>query len=134
MLNIHIFPTPLYMYMHLKCHYFLTFTILVVTFFHIAGNLGNPFKFEHQYVLNCPPYLLPGIHCEPPLQTKRRTPGPQTSLHNGFYDNGNQSADEYTLLGNQDKFSQNVRYKTKSAGYARDSSPPKQMKMEKVII
>lgn len=76
--------------------------------------------------------IIPGLHCEPPLQTKKRTPGPRTSLHNGFYDNGYLATDECTLLGNQDKFANNVKYKVKSAVNSRDISPPKQMKLEKV--
>ncbi|XP_060604300.1 nuclear protein MDM1-like isoform X3 [Ruditapes philippinarum] len=69
--------------------------------------------------------------CEPPLQSKRRTPGPVTSLTNGFYENGAGKQDEYALLGNQDKFSSNVKYRPRSAVNNRDISPPKQMKLQK---
>lgn len=58
-----------------------------------------------------------------------------TSLTNGFYDNQNVNAqDDYALLGNLDKFSENIRYKIKSAQYNRDSSPPKQMKMQPKVF
>ena len=71
--------------------------------------------------------------CEPPLQSKRRTPGPAVSLTNGFYENGGKQ-DDYALLGNQDKFSSNVKYRARSAVNSRDISPPKQMKLQKVNI
>lgn len=68
------------------------------------------------------------------MQSKRRTPGPTTTLSNGFYDNGYGGQEEYALLGNQDKFSENVKYRPRSAYYSRDISPPKQMKLQKVYI
>ena len=63
------------------------------------------------------------------MQSKRRTEGPPTTLTNGFYDNGH-DYDEFTLLGNQDKFSENVKYKLRER--MREVSPPKQMRMQKV--
>ncbi|XP_052249226.1 nuclear protein MDM1-like isoform X6 [Dreissena polymorpha] len=70
------------------------------------------------------------IQSEPPLQSKRRTPGIQTSMMNGFHDDHGHAADDFMLLGNQDKFSQNVKYKVKPSTYSRDISPPKQMKLQ----
>ncbi|KAL4225978.1 hypothetical protein ACF0H5_013965 [Mactra antiquata] len=72
------------------------------------------------------------IQCEPPLQSKRRTPGPPTTLSNGFHDNGmGDRRQDYALLGNQDKFSSNVKYVPKGASNnTRDISPPKQMKLQ----
>ncbi|XP_053378346.1 nuclear protein MDM1-like isoform X5 [Mercenaria mercenaria] len=82
-------------------------------------------KVEHDHSSEKP------IQSEPPLQSKRRTPGPTTSLTNGFYDNGIGRQEEYALLGNQDKFSENVKYRPRSAYNSRDISPPKQMKLQK---
>ncbi|KAK3610918.1 hypothetical protein CHS0354_017399 [Potamilus streckersoni] len=70
------------------------------------------------------------VKTEPPLQSKKRTPGPATTLGVNYYQ---QSLDDdaYYLLGNQDKFAKNVRYRPKSAGnYRRGVSPPKQQKLE----
>ena len=72
-----------------------------------------------------------GIQSEPPMQSKKRTEGPQTTLTNGFYDYG-PDQDEYALLGNQDKFAHNVKYKLRESLRAREVSPPKQMKLQKV--
>ncbi|KAL3851710.1 hypothetical protein ACJMK2_015437 [Sinanodonta woodiana] len=70
------------------------------------------------------------VKTEPPMQSKKRTPGPATTLGANYYQ---QSLDDdaYYLLGNQDKFAKNVRYRPKSAGnYRRGASPPKQQKLE----
>ena len=63
------------------------------------------------------------------MQSKKRSEGPPTTLTNGFYDNG-YDHDEYALLGNQDKFTENVKYKLRER--MREVSPPKQMRMQKV--
>lgn len=79
-------------------------------------------------------FLILAIQSEPPIQSKRRTPGPPTTLSNGYYDNGLGAQQDYALLGNQDKFSSNVRYHPKSAANnARDVSPPKQMKLKQKV-
>ena len=75
--------------------------------------------------------LFLGIQSEPPMQSKKRTEGPQTTLTNGFYDYG-PDQDEYALLGNQDKFAHNVKYKLRESLRSREVSPPKQMKLQKV--
>ncbi|XP_052781310.1 nuclear protein MDM1-like isoform X3 [Mya arenaria] len=69
------------------------------------------------------------VQSEPPLQSKRRTPGIPATLINGFHGDGG-GREEYTLLGNQDKFTENVKYKVKSNMYTRDISPPKQRKIQ----
>ena len=76
--------------------------------------------------------LLAGIQSEPAIQHKKRTEGPRTTLTNGFYDNG-YDHDEFALLGNQDKFSENVKYKLRESLRPREVSPPKQMRLQKVI-
>ena len=78
-------------------------------------------------------FLIPGIQTEPAIQSKRRTEGPRTTLTNGFYDNGI-DYNEFALLGNQDKFSENVKYKLRESQRPREVSPPKQMRLQKVCM
>ena len=71
------------------------------------------------------------IPSEPPMQSKRRTPGIPATIINGFHDDGaGGDREEYTLLGNQDKFSSNIKYKVKPNMYVREASPPKQRKLQ----
>ncbi|XP_063437267.1 nuclear protein MDM1-like isoform X1 [Mytilus trossulus] len=66
---------------------------------------------------------------EPPIQRKKRTTGPSTSLSNNFYESPGRFSDDYQLLGANDKFVTNVKYRSKSHG--REPSPPKQQKLSK---
>ena len=75
------------------------------------------------------------IPSEPPMQSKRRTPGIPATIINGFHDDGaGGDREEYTLLGNQDKFSSNIKYKVKPNMYVREASPPKQRKLQVQFI
>ena len=78
-------------------------------------------------------YFVLALQSEPPIQSKRRTPGPPTTLTNGFYEDG-MTQEDYALLGNQDKFAENVKYKVRPPLATRDPSPPKQMKLQKVLV
>ncbi|XP_052106918.1 nuclear protein MDM1-like isoform X2 [Mytilus californianus] len=66
---------------------------------------------------------------EPPIQRKKRTTGPSTSLSTNFYESPGRFSDDYQLLGANDKFVTNVKYRSKSHGRA--PSPPKQQKLSK---
>ena len=77
--------------------------------------------------------LISGLQSEPAIQGKKRTEGPRTTLTNGFYDNG-YDHDQFALLGNQDKFSENVKYKLREGLRLREVSPPKQMRLQKVSL
>lgn len=70
-----------------------------------------------------------GIPFEPPIQRKKRTNGPHTSLSTQFYESPGRFSDDYQLLGANDKFVPNVKYRSKSHGRA--PSPPKQQKLSK---
>ncbi|XP_033745457.1 nuclear protein MDM1-like isoform X2 [Pecten maximus] len=67
-----------------------------------------------------------GVPSEPPIQRKKRLDGPTTSLSNHF-NQGLESpgSEDFALLGANDKFMENVKYKAKSRG----ASPPKQQKL-----
>ncbi|XP_060067868.1 nuclear protein MDM1-like [Ylistrum balloti] len=69
---------------------------------------------------------LNSVPCEPPMQRKKRLDGPMTSLSTNF-NQGLESpgSEDYALLGANDKFMQNVKYKAKTRG----ASPPKQQKL-----
>ncbi|GFR79250.1 nuclear protein MDM1 [Elysia marginata] len=80
---------------------------------------------------------------EPPLQHKKRLGGPATSLSTDYFSVPAKRPD-FTLLGQQEKFAENVRYQPKGSGSETkiyknkenfgDASPPsKQLKMQKRI-
>lgn len=73
-----------------------------------------------------------GVPFEPPIQRKKRTTGPSTSLSNNFYESPGRLSDDYQLLGANDKFVTNVKYRSKSHGRA--PSPPKQQKLSKKTV
>lgn len=75
--------------------------------------------------------ILVGVPFEPPLQRKKRTNAPHTSLSTQFYESPPKFSDDYQLLGANEKFSHNVRYRSKSQGRA--PSPPKQQKLSKTV-
>jgi len=68
---------------------------------------------------------------EPPLQRKKRCVGPSVTLSADFYkmDSPSSVPEEYALLGANDKFVNNVKYKAKQ----REGSPPKQQKLSKTV-
>ena len=70
-----------------------------------------------------------GIPFEPPIQRKKRSSGPNPSLSTKFYECPDRFSDDYQLLGANDKFMPNVKYRSKSHG--RTPSPPKQQKLSK---
>ncbi|KAK7493951.1 hypothetical protein BaRGS_00014833 [Batillaria attramentaria] len=57
--------------------------------------------------------FLLGLSYEPPLQHKRRVNGPSTSWSFNYNDPG-PASDDYAILGQQEKFAPNVRYKPKA--------------------
>ncbi|KAL5014176.1 hypothetical protein ScPMuIL_008446 [Solemya velum] len=68
---------------------------------------------------------------EPPIQHKKRIVGPSTTLSMDYYEKKPLVQDEYMLLGNNEKFTENVRYRSKgSVNGGRDVSPPKQPKLQ----
>ncbi|RUS70894.1 hypothetical protein EGW08_021338, partial [Elysia chlorotica] len=80
---------------------------------------------------------------EPPLQHKKRLGGPATSLSTNYF-SGPSNRPEFTLLGQQEKFAENVKYQPKQSSsdpkvYKNkenfgDASPPsKQLRMQKRI-
>ena len=73
-----------------------------------------------------------GIPFEPPIQRKKRTGGPKTSLSTNFYESPGRFSDDYQLLGANDKFVPNVKYRSKSHGRA--PSPPKQQKLSRTTV
>ncbi|XP_056000269.1 uncharacterized protein LOC125657201 isoform X3 [Ostrea edulis] len=74
-----------------------------------------------------------GLTIEPPLQRKKRCTGPPTSLSTDFNQFPDSASDEYALLGRNDKFMENVRYKSKArqSHPLREASPPKQQRLQK---
>ncbi|OWF51431.1 nuclear protein MDM1-like isoform X2 [Mizuhopecten yessoensis] len=67
-----------------------------------------------------------GVPSEPPMQRKKRLDGPMTSISTNFHQEPESPASaEYALLGANDKFVENVKYKARSRG----ASPPKQQKL-----
>ncbi|XP_069140826.1 nuclear protein MDM1-like [Argopecten irradians] len=71
---------------------------------------------------------LNSVPSEPPIQRKKRLDGPVTSLSTHFHQGMESPASEdFALLGANDKFVENVKYKAKSRG----ASPPKQQKLSK---
>lgn len=77
--------------------------------------------------------LYVGIPTEPPLQRKKRCDAPMTSLSTNFYQGlESPSSGDFALLGANDKFTENVKYKARTRG----ASPPKQQKlaMDKVDL
>ncbi|XP_064605054.1 nuclear protein MDM1-like isoform X2 [Liolophura sinensis] len=77
--------------------------------------------------------------CEPALQRKKRVAAPVTSLSSEFFDGSSPTpADEYILLGNNEKFSENIKYRNRNSNNLknvgafnfRDASPPKIQKMK----
>ncbi|XP_061187580.1 nuclear protein MDM1-like isoform X2 [Saccostrea echinata] len=73
-----------------------------------------------------------GVTMEPPLQRKKHCPGPPTTLSTDFNQFPDSASDDFALLGRNDKFSENVRYKSKGrhSHQAREASPPKQQKLQ----
>ncbi|XP_078340147.1 uncharacterized protein LOC111109171 isoform X3 [Crassostrea virginica] len=73
-----------------------------------------------------------GIVMEPPLQRKKRCTGPATTLSSDFNQFPDTASDDFALLGRNDKFTENVRYKSKGrhGHQAREVSPPKQQKLQ----
>lgn len=73
-----------------------------------------------------------GTVMEPPLQRKKRCTGPPTTLSTDFNQFPDAASDDFALLGRNDKFMENVRYKAKShhTAPAREASPPKQQRLQ----
>lgn len=73
-----------------------------------------------------------GIVMEPPLQRKKRCTGPPTTLSTDFNQFPDAASDDFALLGRNDKFTENVRYKAKGhhTAPAREASPPKQQRLQ----
>lgn len=73
-----------------------------------------------------------GTVMEPPLQRKKRCTGPPTTLSSDFNQFPDAASDDFALLGRNDKFMENVRYKAKShhTAPAREASPPKQQRLQ----
>ncbi|XP_025107238.1 nuclear protein MDM1-like isoform X3 [Pomacea canaliculata] len=89
-----------------------------------------------------------GISCEPALQHKKRVEGPPTSLSANLHETSGVKRREYALLGQQEKFAQNVQYLLKGPSSSdlsinlkenqntnkrvddKDVSPSKQMKID----
>ncbi|KAK3773690.1 hypothetical protein RRG08_001420 [Elysia crispata] len=80
---------------------------------------------------------------EPPLQHKKRLGGPATSLSTDYF-SGPSNRPDFTLLGQQEKFAENVKYQPKQSTSEHktyknkenfgDASPPsKQLRMQKRI-
>ena len=78
---------------------------------------------------------MTGMTMEPRIATKKRTPGPPTSLSTDFNQYPETPSDDFALLGRNEKFQENVRYKAKSRSKSlpRDASPPKQQRLSKQV-